>query len=233
MRKNQQIETTLSDLFLRFFIGLGSGFMGTLVLVIVLFLTWSIVGDTLSQTIETTNDNTPSLTPQEKTHPMFLSIVTLGFFLATLTANLTFCVVLSNLQERFTIKTNTVITQVFFGNLILLFAILPVYLLASGFYGAQGILLSAVVHTIITGMFTYLTLENYHNHHYMMVAIYGIIVSILFFGLWFCFLFTNFALTVFLIFPLYLSMVGFGTSCNEMIYQWLKGLYGNDFLKRD
>ncbi len=229
--KQQLAEVTLSKVFLKFALGLGSGGVGTIVLGIVLLLTWSVVGEVLlPTTYQTVNEFGEVLTHREETHPLFLSVVILAVFLATLVANLFHCMISSTVESKY-FRKSTNLTQAFLGNLCILFLFIPIYIISSGVYGAPGVALTALAHAIIASMFTFLALEILSTRRYLLVSLYGFITGLaLFFIVMNMIGFGNPTIVTFLALPLLLGNIGAGSGISQMFYYWLQETYHNDFL---
>lgn len=225
-------DATLFTIFLRFISGFGSGLAGTIVLGIVLFLTWSIVGETLTASNVTRNAFGVDISIQE-VHPLFMGIVLVAIFLASLIANLIYCIIASTLEEKYYMRS-TNLTHVFFGNLTILVLFLPIYLISSSVYGPTGIAISALAHVILTAIFTFFVLEILSTSTYILVSLYGIMVGLtifFFFGI----MFSSGKTIVlsFIVLPLLLSSLAAGNGIAEMFYLWAEKTYGNDFLDTD
>ncbi|MCF7830579.1 hypothetical protein K9M41_01095 [Candidatus Gracilibacteria bacterium] len=230
--QNDYTTGSTASLFSRFIIGFGAGFLGTVVLGIIIFLTWEIVGDTLSATEVAQSEFGVGL-QKDKAHPLFLSIITLAIFLSTLVANLSH-VFLSTIVDAKFKRRSTTLTQVFFGNLVILFLMLPIHLLASRELGPNGMAVSGVLHVILSTFFSTFVLEALHQSKYLIVNVYGTVLGIiLFFFLNLMFLNANPAMMVLLVLPLLFSMIALGNRIAELFYAWLCRNYGTDFLNID
>lgn len=218
----------VSSVFTRFIVGFGAGFVGTIVLGIVLLLSWSIVGETLSPSDVIKNEFGITIS-QNQTHPLFLSIVTLAIFLATLVANFVHTFLICLVEENYT-KRSTALTHVFFGNLIFLLLTLPAYLLANSLFGPEGIAFAAVFHTVITAMFSAFILETLHQSRYLFVNLYGILLGITLFFVFGILTRDSQTMLTFMTLPILLGCIGFGTRITEVFYGWLYETYGVDVL---
>ncbi|MCF7905810.1 hypothetical protein K9L63_01310 [Candidatus Gracilibacteria bacterium] len=232
METKDRANLTVSSIFSRFLIGFASGFIGSIVLGIVLFFSWSVVGDILSP-----SDVSPTefgITIGSQTHPLFLSIITLGVFLAALVGNIAYALLSTIIEEKYT-QRSTVITHIFFGNLVILLLILPVYLTSSRAFGPTGIALSSILHLIVTAFLTFLVLEILHQSKYLLVNTYGIILGILLFFFLGGILVgqSNGTLVLILSLPLLLGMIALGNRAVEVFYSWMYENYGRDFLNTD
>jgi len=219
----------LSTIFMRSFSGFVAGIAGSIVLGIVIILSWSIVGDTLMGTGIEENEFGIAV-DGNPTHPLFLSLVTLALFGATLTTNLVFTFLTTVTEEKYSLRATT-LTQVFFGNLAILFLSLPVYLIFSGLFGPEGIAVAGVFHAIITIIFTSFVLEILNSPKTILITLYGILFALilfLFFGS--MLIKANASVLAFLTLPLLGCFMGGGTGLSEVFYNWIYRLYGVDFL---
>ncbi len=235
MDERQQLkQVELSTVFLRFFSGFGAGMIGTIVLGIILFLTWGIVGDALAPTAnQTVEDISTGIVLKKESHPLFLSIVILAVFLATLIANLSNTLVSSATEERYQNRTTNV-TQVFLGNLVILPIFIFVYLVSSALYGPIGIGVTAMAHICLVTIFSYLAMEILSQTKYLLLSLYGVIVGLALFGIVANFIAslnpTTLTLTAL---PLLLGFIGSGSAIAQMFYSWTQRAFGTDVLDSD
>lgn len=221
-------ESPVATTFFRFMTGFGAGLAGTIVLGLIVFLTWSIVGDVLSPS-DTQETEFGIQVKREGAHPLFLYSVILAIFLATLAANIALAFVSSVVEEKYKSRS-TAITQIFAGSLLLLFFFLPVYLIGNGFYGPSGIAFAGLFHSICLAIFTFFVMEIIAGTRYILVNLYGIILGItlfFFFGIMFS---GQAAVIVFLTLPLLFGFLGAGNGISEGVYNWFFHTYGSDFL---
>ncbi len=232
MENKTQSNFTLSSIFVRFLIGFAAGFVGAIVVGILLFLTWNIVGGTLAPSDVMKNEF--GLNVEADTHPLFLSIITLAFFLGTLVANLTY-VLLSTIVEASYTQRSTVMTQVFFGNLVFLLLMLPVYMLGNKNFSSSGIAVSGALHLVLSTFFSFFALEALHQHKHLLVNVYGMLFGIiLFFLVGNVFSSSQTPMMTFLLgLPILLGLMAFGNRTGEVFYNWLYQNYGSDFLNID
>jgi len=227
-------KVSLSTIFIRFSLGFGSGGAGAIVLGLVLLFTWSIAGDVLSpSTYQIQDEFGQTLSYKENTHPLFLSVVIFAVFLATLVANLFYCLIISTVEEKYVTKSTNV-THTFIGNLILLIIFLPVYLLSSSQFGAPGVAFTALFHTILVAILTFLIIEILSTHKYILVSVYGAFLGL---SMFLCLIniigFGNPTVLTFITLPLLLGLIGAGSAIAQMFYMWIQKLYDNDFLATD
>jgi len=206
-----------STLLARSAAGLFSGILGTFVLGVVLLLSWSAIGGFISGSEELVFN------------PIVITIVTLGVFLSCLTSSLAYVVLLGAFDNRYRLKS-TAFTHVFFGNLVLLLAFLVIFFTAYARFNVYGLSLISIAYLIATALFTYFVLEFVHHRSTLLVKLYGFLgVLVFFFFITFAFSSTSpvFLLTIM---PLFYGIMAFASTIVEMFYDWLRGVYQNDFL---
>jgi len=220
---------TLSKIVTNFFTGFGSGLVGTAVFGIIILLSWSIVGDTLSPTDIVKNEFGVQIN-NVQTHPLFLHFITLAIFLGILVGNLAFVFLSATSDARYTNKT-TLITHVFFSNLVLLVFMLAGYVTFSNLFAAPGVAAAAIIHMILSVLFSFFTLEFVNFSRHLFVSLYGILVGIILFLIaGAVFLAGNASLLAFLSLPLLMGFVLMGNSVIQAVYGWMYANYGIDAL---
>lgn len=224
-------KANLPKVFVNALVGFASGLLGTMVLGMVLLLTWSVVGEVLSPTNQqVTNEFGQVLSHKENTHPLFLSVIICGVFLAILAATMLQTVLISAIEERYTAKA-TSITQVATANVIILLIMIPVYLSVSGQYGATGVAVGAMIHCTMTVMMSILAIDILALKRYTLLSLYGVMVGLVFFFLSFnLFSANNPTLLAFVALPLLLGLTSLGGGLTQLVYFWFADTYGNDFL---
>ncbi len=224
--------TTISGVFFRFLGGIWAGALGSIVMGVILFFTWTIVGDILmdSQRVEVL-DNGFSVSEATPIHPLFIPIVLISIFLSGLVANLVFCVINTTMGERYPYRSTT-LTHVFFGNLLILFLFIPIYLILGSIYGATGIGVSSITHVIIMGLFTFFVSEILSTSNYAFVSLYGAVLGLGLFVFWSSFLADKSPIMLTLLaFPLLLGFLNGSNAAVEMFYFWISEIYGVKFLE--
>ncbi|MBT6831622.1 hypothetical protein HOA64_01025 [bacterium] len=216
---------------MRFFTGLGAGFTGSIVLGIVLFLTWGIVGNTLSATPTMPDDLGLSIAPNS-THPLFLFFVILGVFLSILIANLANVLLIGIVDEKYQHRS-TLLSHTFFGNLALLLLIIPVYFAVAKTWGPESAGFAALFHVIISSLFSFFVLEVLNEKKYLIVNVYGAIIGLILFALAGLLLSVNTAMLAFLALPMLLGFFAAGNGIAQSIYAWIYTTYGSDLLNSD
>ncbi len=219
----------ISIIFFRFIAGFFSGVIGTVILGLILFLTWSIVGDTLNQP----TDLNPTIGIQldrPPAHPLFVYIVVFGVFIASLLSNISYTIGMNMLEEKYENRA-TSITQVFLSSVIILIIFLPAYIFANASFQVPGVAFAAILHTGFCAIFTYIVLETLTQTKYLLVRIYGIILGIaMFFVLESILLDTKATIAIFLSLPFLHGLLGMGNGISEGVYHWFFKTYANDFL---
>ena len=233
MKNTYEYNLTVPSLFSRFIVGFASGFVGMIVLAILFFSTWNIVGSTLSPISPDTEQQLGIQASETQTHPLFLEIILLAIFLSTMAANITYTFLSTIVYEEFTRKS-TALTQVFFGNLVFLILLLPVYFSMNSHFGIQGIVISAVMHVVITSLFTFFVLQALHQSKYLVVNLYGNLFGLLLFAFLVTFFYDMDKIAaIFLAFPCFFGIMALGNRIVELLYAWFYRSYGVDFLNVD
>lgn len=220
---------SLSRIVINFFTGFGSGLIGTAIFGIMILLTWSIVGDTLSPSDIRLNEFGVQIS-QTDSHPLFLHFITLAIFLGILAGNIAFVILNTVVEDRYEHRS-TAITHVFFANLIILILMLPGYVTMSNLFGSEGIAFAGVSHAILSVLFSFFALEFIHFTKYLFVSLYGALMGIVLFLLIGSFLVKgNTSLLAFLSLPLLMGLVLAGNGIVRAIYAWMYQTYGMDVL---
>ena len=224
-------KITLPNVFITTLMGFASGLLGTFVLGLILLLTWSIVGDVLMPTVDqTTTEFGEILSHRENTQPLFLSVVVLAVFLATLAGNILKAYLTTSVEERYTASA-TCLTQVGIGNVVILLMIIPVYIMVSAQYGATGVAIAAIIHACLSGIFSVLTIDLITLKKYLLLSLYGVMLGMVLFCLGFnVFGNNNPTIMALVALPLLLGLLSFGQGISQLLYFWFVETYGNDFL---
>ena len=231
MRSTLLKPVSFLDIFIRFFSGFGAGIAGAVILLIVLFLGWSIVGTTISPTDITTNEFGVVIST-ESTHPLFVYFVVLAVFLGVLAANLSYILISTVISEHYSFRT-TLLTDVFFGNLVLLILMLPVYAMLNNYFGYASMAIGAIIHAVLSSLLSFFTLEIINWSKYLMVNLYGLLLGmVLFVGVGIIF-FSNKTVFAFFFLPFLFGFLAMGNSLAQSIYEWFYKTYGNDFLNSE
>lgn len=231
MRSTLLKPVSLLDIFVRFFSGFGAGVAGAVILLIVLFLGWSIVGSTLSPADITTNEFGISIAAKG-THPLFVYFVILAVFLGILAANISHILMSTVVSEHYLFRT-TLLTDVFFGNLILLIFMIPVYAMMNSHFGYTSIGVAALIHAILSALLSFFTLEIINWSKYLMVNLYGLLVGLVLFTMVAILFFSNKTIFAFFLMPLLFGFLAMGNAIAQSVYEWFYKTYGNDFLNSE
>ncbi len=228
----QEQHFPISLIFFRFLTGFGAGLTGTVIWGLILLFSWSIVGDILSpaegQHTEMTGIGLQ--VQKENTHSLFLYIVIFAVFMATTVANLTYLFISSALEEKYSARF-TGVTHVFFAALLFVFLLLPGYLVGNSLWGPVGIAVAALLHILLTGIFTFFTQEIITETKHLLVNLYGALLALaMFFFVGYILAKTTPAVASFLALPFLLGMFGAGNGIAEGVYHWFYQTYGNDVL---
>ena len=224
-------EVKLSTVFMRFFSGFGAGMVGTIVLGIILLLTWGIVGQVLAPTANQLVEQIGTgIVLKKESHPLFLSIVILAVFLATLISNLSYTLVSSAIEEHYDNRT-TNLTQAFLGNLVILIALIPVYLISSNLYGSLGVAITAMTHICLASIFCFLAMELISRTRYLLLSLYGVITGVSLFAILMNLVGSSSPTVLSLMaLPLLLGCIGAGSGFSQMFYFWIQTNYSTDVL---
>lgn len=234
MKSVYEYNLTISSLFSRFIVGFAAGFVGMIVLAIIVFASWGVVGVAFPSASADLQQSGLSVNfASTQTHPLFLEMILLAIFLSTMAANITYTFLSTIVHEEFT-RRSTSLTQVFFGNLIFLVLFLPVYFSMNSHFGITGIIVSAIMHVFVTSFFTFLILQALHQSKYLVVNLYGNFLGLILFSFFVTFFYDMDQMkVVFLAFPFYFGIMTFGNRVVELLYAWVYRSYGADFLNVD
>ncbi len=224
-----QTKTELSDIFQRSFVGVAAGLLGFLVLGGVLLAFWSVLGDTLAPTQENLVNEYGEVV--QNTHPLFLAIVIMAVFLASVTANSSYVFLSSILDDRYASLRATNLTQVFFGNIVLLLVFIPVYIVASNGYGAAGVAFVAGAQAVLSALFSFMAVEIISAFKSTLVSLYGVILGLAIFFLMMNLIgSSNPTIMSLVALPALLGSIGMGSGIASMFYEWTVASYGSEFL---
>ncbi len=216
------------DIFIRFFSGFGAGLSGAIIMLIVLFLSWSIVGDTLAPKDVALNEFGVAIETQS-THPLFAYFVVLAAFLGIIASNIAYILIATFISEYYSFRT-TLLTDVFFGNLIILILMIPVYVVMTNYFGNDGIGIASFMHVILSVILSFFTLEIINWSKHLLVNLYGFILGIICFVLVSLVFYSNKTALAFFVLPLLFGFLAMGNAMAQSIYEWFYKTYGNDFL---
>jgi hypothetical protein len=228
---NTEKNIPLSQIILRFFTGFSAGLAGSVVFMLILFAGWSVVGDALSSTAETTNEF-GVLVGNSDTHPLFVYFVLLATFLGVLASTATYTFLMTLVEERFTLRA-TAITHSFFGNLVLMILLLPAYILASNKSGVEGVTNMVLMHILLSGVFTFLILEALHWSKYFLINIYALCIGLALYFLITTSLSGDTTTIALLAMPFLFGFLAMSNSLTNAIYEWFFRTYGSDVLNAE
>mgnify|MGYP001019963386 CR=1 FL=1 len=226
---DQNLHIGLSKVFFRMLIGFFSGLIGTMILGIILFIAWGVVGDTIQEVRFSPSKSINPAQENTEVHPLFLNFITLAMFLSSLAATICYGAMKSNSEGRQATLTTT-LTHIFIGNLVILVMMLPLYFSASEMDNQTGIVLSTIVHAVMACMHTYMSMEIIHEDKHLIVHLFGVIFGVALFCWISTFVISNLSVFIFLTLPLLLSMIAGGSTIVQMFYQWIQAVYGEDYL---
>lgn len=211
----------VSDIFFRTLAGLFGGAFGSLVLLIVVVLSGNFVGSSII------GGDTTAI------NPLLLFVSMAGIYLAMLISafsSLTFFYYCD--RERYAFLLST-LTHVFvlITAISLVASVLILLLSATDF---SRIVVIGIITMGVTTIFSIITMEVVANHKHLLLTLYSSAMALFWFLLIMLILYFALGSSPTYLFPLALPLCwasfGFWQVAFEMSYQWLYGLYGNDFL---
>ena len=228
MRSTLLKPVSLLDIFIKFISGFGAGVSGSVISLIILFMGWSIVGKTLSPTELPVNEFGISVTP-EATHPLFSYFIVLAVFLGILASSVSYIIISTLISEHYSFRT-TLLTDVFFGNLILLILMIPIYTIVNAKFGYTNIGIAAGLHATLSAILSFFTLELINWSKYLMVNLYGIILGFILFTIISLLSFSDKTVFAFFVLPFLFGFISMGNALAQSLYEWFYKTYGNDLL---
>ena len=172
-------QPTVVQACMRATMGFGAGLMGIMILGIILLFSWSTMGEVLFGGTAGSVQEALSSRPSS----VFLYITLLGIFLSTLCGSLMYVLILSHVEPNMKSCAFPLMTQLFWGHIIILLLIGPVYLLINTQYSQQVILIASFFHLLLSVIFTYLVSELWSQGASFLLSIYGLVVGLIFFML--------------------------------------------------
>jgi MFS family permease len=223
---------SVSKIFFQFWTGFGSGMIGSIVFAIVILVSWSVVGDTLSPSDVDLNEFGVKI-DQQTTHPLFVHFITVAIFLGVMAANLAFISLSSITNDRYNYRS-TMVTHCFFGNLILLLLLIPCYIIFNIYLKSDGVAIAGIVHGLAAAMLSSLILEIVNQHKHSIINIIALIASMIIFT-WVAIPIYGSGTTMFafLILPLLMGIIAANNSLAESLYAWVYQTYGKDMMSLD
>ncbi|PID70504.1 hypothetical protein CSB37_02340 [bacterium DOLZORAL124_38_8] len=226
---NLQKSPSFSKTIGSFFTGFGAGIVGSIVFGIVILLSWSVVGNSLIGAPAATATEIGVNTTIEKPHDLFLFFIILALFLAILSTSMAYTA-LSSITEDTYNKQATALTQSFYANLLFLVITIPVYIGFSGLK-VQGLMLAAIIHITLSAVFTFFVQEFYAEKKYLIVRLYGVLISLLVFAVVvYALIDKNTSVLAFLALPFIYGLLNLFREMVESIYIWFYQTYGVDIL---
>lgn len=212
-------------LVLKTFAGLGGGIAGMLILLLIF-----LGASTILQ---------PALNPElglemSGKNPLFIFVFMAMIFLTSLGANILGSLFFTFVEHEKYTRTQTVLYQIFFINLVAFVIMAPIYLLldARGLLDMVGFL--AGFHVLLTALASVMILEIVGDIRYALVGVYGVIFSLLISTGVIMVMYElsgrNPTIILFAALPIMWTSLGFVTVIVEMFYRWLYTIYGSDFL---
>lgn len=224
-------QVAIPTIFFRTMAGFGAGLCGALVLGLILFLTWSVVGSSLTAESLQQLGSVNKVTEWNKPHPLFIWFILLGMFCSTLTASLVYNLLLGALEELYAAVRVTSIVHTFVGNIALLILLLPVYVTAGSSFGSSGISIAGILHILLGGLLSSCVLEILSKPSRVLTGLYGLLVSYALVGFFFFFFIEgNLTIIILVMMPLMYGALAFGGGLVEGVYGWFSAMYGFDFL---
>lgn len=164
-------KINIQDIALNALWALISGFIGSIIIIIIVFATSSFIS--IPQTFE--------LAQLEggKTNPMFPFILSFITFVSTM-VTLFLSVTLLNMTSPERYKKNTITYgQVWFFGIFIYLAITPVYIY-TGLIDYDNIMIVFIIHSIVLVFGSSLLLEILNNYRYILTGFYGSFVALFF-----------------------------------------------------
>jgi len=209
------------SLITRSIAGFGGGIAGTLVLLIIWMLSNSILA--------------PVMAPADEVitlDPLFIFVLMGMIFISTLVANIVGPLLISFTQKERYQRITTALFQIFIINIIVFLITIPVYLFSSGF-GMQFLSYAAGLQITFSILASALVFEIVSNFKYALVGVYGTIIAILTgiaVNIMFYQVTGSATILLFVALPLLWGGIGFTSGIVTMLYNWMVGVWGNDFL---
>lgn len=214
-------DVKVSDIFFRTLAGLFGGAFGSLVLLIVVVLSGNFAGSSFI------GDDTTGI------NPLLLFVSMAGIYLAMLISafsSLTFFYYCDRDRYPFLLSTLTHVFVLITG-ICLVASVLILLLSAKDF---SRIVVIGIITMGICTIFSIITMEVVANHKHLLLTLYSSAMALFWFLLIMLILYFSLGSSPTYLFPLALPLCwasfGFWQMAFEMSYQWIYGLYGNDFL---
>lgn len=218
-------KVSFATFLLKLLAGIAGGISGSLILLLIFFLSSSFL--------------TPLTTYQDGTEnivisPIFTFILMMMIFLSSTIGNIlsTWLMALTE-RGRYT-RVSSAIYQVFIISLIIFILMVPVYFITGSDYIAYAVAL----HVIISAQVSALILEIVSNYKYSLVGVYGVTFSVIasagiLFGLAHFIPSENTEILLFALLPVVWGSIGFVQTIFTMLYGWIARTYDKDFLSTE
>lgn len=202
-----------------------AGGAGAIVMGVVLLAGWSILGEALSAPQITVNQFGIEETVTNL-HPLFSVLVVAGIFLSSLVAH-TIHGILLTLNDENTKPRRTLLTQIFFSQVVLLVLTIPLYFAASSGAGATVSGAVALLHILLG-----LVLAHAIVAPPSLIRTFGLTVGVALFGLALILVtHVNVTLAALLALPLGLGLRELGDAMASMWYTSATRAYGIEILE--
>ncbi len=218
-------QMTFVTLVLKTFAGFAGGIAGTLVLLLIFLSASSILNPIVGQAIATEQ-------AAGETSPLFMVILMSMVFTASVVSSMLATLLLAYTERDRYNRISTMMSQVFFVNIVIFAFVLPIYLTTST-TRLELTVFAAIMQVILSSTASALILELIHDRRYSLLAVYttilGILVSM---GINFFIYFATGTATVmmFAALPIIWGTIGFSQAALTMMYYWMFETWGSDFL---
>jgi len=212
----------LSALIFRTLAGVVGGGFGSIVILIGILLSGSII-PTVAETGELTVE------------PVFAFLIIALSFISILIADLVTVTFLTYLNRAKYQRLFSSLVQIFTINVVLAIFIFPVYLIIAA-QNLSNVAFIIGLQVILSIQASYITMETLARSKHLILTLYASIIAIV----------TTMILGVvvgigvqinstlaFLVIPATWGLFAFWHTAGEMIYQWIYGVYGEDFLSNE
>lgn len=227
-------QRNIASLFTRFIIGFGAGFAGVIVLGIFFFLSQGVLGDFLTTSPQEVSNELGMAIGKIETTSLHLLLIALAVFVSVLVATLAHSF-LSVLVEPHYTKRTTTLTHVFYGNIVFLLFLIPLYVLTNAQLDTQSVIYIAILHAFLASFFSVSVLQVLHQGKYVLVNLYGNFFGFLIF-LFFAIMTLKSQSNIimaFLAYPFFMGLMAFGNRMLELFYAFLYTKTGIDMLNND
>lgn len=213
------------SLGLRIAYGALSGLSGTIILGIVLFAGWGILGDALSQEQITVNQF-GNVENNFELHPLFHVLVILAIFLSGLSAYITQGLLMS---FHFPTKSRKfIISQILFSQIALLTLMLPLYIASTAMEQTMITGITALLHVVLGCLLTFSILDKPS-----LLRLTGFAFGIILFALIFVIFSSAITPLLLLTLPLLCGLTQMTDGLLQIWYEKASQAYGVDLLEEN